>query len=369
MKRILSDVFNSGKMYMRSTVGTFFTLVFPVLLILLFGAIFSNLGSQSIPLDVQNMDDGPYSQMLTAILNETGIVDLKEIPQSEDIIQYINDESLSVALYIPANFTENIMAMQMNSSLNLPVTIILYGDFTSSSFTTARTALDAASSIMNYNLSGVQQMIFVQSSSAIPSESFEFMDFFLPGILGLTIMTTTLFGMTSMCAEYRSRGYFKLLATTALSKSEWLVSRFLIYTIILLVSILITIGVGIFVFDLSATLTPLVLAFLAVGVLLFAGIGMLLGTIIRDPETGVAIANAIGFPMMFLSGSFFEIASFPPYMQTVAQFLPLTYLNEGLRDTMIYGNTESALGNLAVMIVIAVIFFILASKLMSWKEK
>ena len=130
-----------------------------------------------------------------------------------------------------------------------------------------------------------------------------------------------------------------------------------------------TVAVGVFVFDMSATLTPLVLAFLAIGVLLFAGIGMLLGTVIRDPETGVAIANAIGFPMMFLSGSFFEIASFPPYMQTVAQFLPLTYLNDGLRDTMIYGNTESALGNLAVMIVIAVIFFVLASKLMSWKEK
>jgi len=369
MKRILSDLVNSGKMYMRSTVGTFFTLVFPVLLILLFGAIFSNMGSQSIPLEIQNMDDGPYSEMLTTILDEIGIVEVKEIPRSEDIIQHINDESLSVALHIPANFTENIMAMQMNSSLNLPVTLILYGDFTSSSFSTARSAIDAASSIMNYNLSGAQQMIFVQSSSAVPSESFKFMDFFLPGILGLTIMTTTLFGMTSMCAEYRSRGYFKLLATTALSKSEWLVSRFLIYTIILLVSILITIAVGIFVFDLSATLTPLVFAFLAVGVLLFTGIGMLLGTVIRDPETGVAIANAIGFPMMFLSGSFFEIASFPPYMQTVAKFLPLTYLNEGLRDTMIYGNTESALGNLAVMIIIAVIFFVLASKLMSWKEK
>ena len=82
----------------------------------------------------------------------------------------------------------------------------------------------------------------------------------------------------------------------------------------------------------------------------------------------MAIANAIGFPMMFLSGSFFSVQSFPGFLQGVAAFMPLTYLNNGLRDTMIYGNDASALLNLAVVLVVGVIMMITASRLMSWKE-
>jgi len=90
---------------------------------------------------------------------------------------------------------------------------------------------------------------------------------------------------------------------------------------------------------------------------------------VKDPESAVAIANVIGFPMMFLSGSFFPIESFPPFLQVAAKVLPLTYLNNGLRDTMVYGNSASSLINLGVIVVIGIVFAVLASRLMSWKEK
>jgi ABC-2 type transport system permease protein len=83
----------------------------------------------------------------------------------------------------------------------------------------------------------------------------------------------------------------------------------------------------------------------------------------------VAIANAIGFPMMFLSGCFFSVESFPSFLQGVAAVLPLTYLNNGLRDTMVYGNDAAALVNLAVVIVSGVVITLVASRLMSWKEE
>jgi ABC-2 type transport system permease protein len=72
--------------------------------------------------------------------------------------------------------------------------------------------------------------------------------------------------------------------------------------------------------------------------------------------------------MMFLSGSFFPIESFPSVLQSVAAFLPLTYLNNGLRDTMVYGNDMAALLNLAVVLVIGIVVAVAASRLMSWKE-
>jgi ABC-2 type transport system permease protein len=195
------------------------------------------------------------------------------------------------------------------------------------------------------------------------------MDFFLPGVVGITVMTNSLFAMTSICAEYRNRGYFRLLATTKISKAEWLVSKFLFFTVLLIVSLIFTYAIGKAMFEMETSLTPISFVLIAAGAFLFVSMGMLLGVIIRDPESGAAVANAIGFPMMFLSGTFFPLDSMPEYLQLIAKAMPLTYLNEGLRDTMVYSNNESALLNLAVLAVIAVVIFVAASKFMSWKER
>ena len=189
------------------------------------------------------------------------------------------------------------------------------------------------------------------------------------GTGGITVMTNSLFSMTSICASYRSRGFFKLLATTKLKKYEWLVSKFVFYSALLYVSLFVTFGIGKAAFDLEATLTPLSLLLIPAGVFLFVSLGMLVGVIIKDPESGAAISNVIGFPMMFLSGSFWPIDSMPMYMQVIAKAMPLTYFNDGLRDTMVYANSGSSLVNLLIVIVIGLVFFVLASKLMSWKEK
>ena len=74
--------------------------------------------------------------------------------------------------------------------------------------------------------------------------------------------------------------------------------------------------------------------------------------------------------MMFLSGSFWALDSMPLYMQAISKALPLTYFNDGLRDAMVYtDNVSGALSNLLVVVAIGAVFFVLASKLMSWKER
>jgi len=73
--------------------------------------------------------------------------------------------------------------------------------------------------------------------------------------------------------------------------------------------------------------------------------------------------------MMFLSGIFFNLDGMPGYMQAISKVFPLTYFNDGLRATMIYDNTEVALVNLGIVIVLGLIFFVLGSRLLSWKER
>lgn len=75
----------------------------------------------------------------------------------------------------------------------------------------------------------------------------------------------------------------------------------------------------------------------------------------------------IGFPMMFLSGSFWDLSASPEYLQWISKAMPLTYLNDGLRDTMVFGNEASALANLLIILAMGFVFFLFASRWMSWK--
>ncbi len=360
MNRLLSDTISFGRQYLRTKIGPFFSFIFPVLLILLFGAVFSAPDGGGISLPVQNLDTGPYSTALLDILNQTGYFEISMIEGEDDIVDYVNDNSLALALRVPANFSSNVAS-------SLPATVVLCGDTSRSSFPIAQGVLDAVINQMNYNLTGASPIVSFDVQFA-GSEQFTGYDFLLPGFVGLTVMVSAMYFMTSICAEHRSRGYFKLLATTTLKKSEWLSSKFIFNSIMLIGSLLVTFAVAMAAFDLKAVLTPVSLILVVAGAFMFTSLGMLLGVVVKDPESAAAVSNVIGFPMMFLSGSFWDLSASPLYLQVISKAMPLTYLNNGLRDTMVFGNETSALVNLLIVTVLGLVFFILASRWMSWKE-
>src|SRR5207237_5430541 len=114
---------------------------------------------------------------------------------------------------------------------------------------------------------------------------------------------------------------------------------------------------------------PLAIPFVIAVSVEFSSVGVVLGLFVRDPGTGAAIANAIGFPMMFLAGSFFPVDAMPSFLQTGARLLPLTHINEGLRATMTFGTEATALVDLLVTLGFAVVFFVVAARGLSWKSR
>jgi ABC-2 type transport system permease protein len=126
--------------------------------------------------------------------------------------------------------------------------------------------------------------------------------------------------------------------------------------------------VGIVVFGMTVNITPLAIVVIIASSFLFAGMGMLIGRFVKEEETADTAGGAISFPMMFLAGTFFPLEQMPAFLQTVAHALPLYYVNEGLRDSMIYNNQSDALINAVVVIAFAAVFFIAGILTMKWKE-
>jgi len=367
MRRVFADLVAFGRQYLRSRVGAFFAFAFPLILILLFGAIFSGQGSTKIPLYVQDLDDSASSHAFLDAVNATTVIEYRRIPGNVEILEYIRANSINTAMRIPADFGEKV-GLAMGGDPNATVNVTLYGDPTLSTFGIAASAVSGAATGMNFQVAGARPVIGMDTET-VAREQFKFIDFFLPGMIGFTVLTNALFAMTPTAAEYRTRKYFKFLATTTLTKGEWLLAKILFYTIIMSISAVIMFAVSALVWGGQAVLTPMTFAFIAAGCFLFTSMGMALGMYAKDVETASAVANAIGFPMMFLGGTFFQIESMPPVIQGLASVMPLTYVSEGLRATMIFGNEAKALLYLGVTIVLGIVFFLIPAKLLSWKSK
>jgi len=367
VKRIFADVTAFGRQYLRSRVGAFFALAFPVILILLFGAIFSSSGSPKVPLAVQDLDGTAASRGFVQALNNTTLITYQAIPSNVNFQEYMRQHSINVALQIPSGFQATLVEAELGNA-SAKVNVTLAGDETQSSFGIVYSAVAAVATEFNLKIANATEVVSVDQTP-FTVQQFRYIDFFLPGIIGFTILTTPMFGMTSICAEYRTRRFFKLLATTKLSKAEWLAAKVLFYVLLLFLSVAIMMLVGIGVFGMQARLTPVAVLLIVAGAFEFTSLGMVLGIFVRDPGTGEALANAIGFPMMFLAGSFFPIDAMPPFLQTLARGLPLTYINEGLRATMVFGNDGTALTYLLITLGFAVVFFFIGARGLSWKSK
>ncbi len=367
MRRIIADVKAFGLQYIRSRVGAFFALIFPIILILLFGAIFGQSGSSAVQLYVQDLDNTPASHAFVTALNNTTVVAYHAIPRDAAISDYIRAHLINTALLIPAGFQETVARARAGDP-TASVNLTLYGDPTQSSYGIALAAVNGATTQFNFQIVGARPVVLTHSQT-VTTRSVKFIDLFLPGIIGFTVLTSSLFGMTNITADYRTRKFFKFLATTTLRKSEWLLSKFIFYALLMIVSVIFMAVVSFLVFHGSPVITPLAVLLVLAGTLEFTSLGMILGLFVRDTQTAETLANAIGFPMMFLAGSFFPIDSFPPFLQGVARVLPLTYVNEGLRATMVFGNDGTAMTYLLITLALAIVFFVIPARALSWRSK
>jgi len=362
-KRIYADfkVFSVG--YLRNKFGLFFGLIFPVVLILIFGAIFSG-DTGTVNVYAQNHDEGAFGQnignnFLTA-LNESATIRVITINASENFPDFLSAHSASDGIVIPASFTQDYL-------LGQPVDITVYGSPASS---TSGIVSGTVNGYINYfNLQRYNGTTIISMTSAtVNTEQTTYIDFLIPGLIGFSILTNPMFSLVNIAADYKKNKLFKQLSLTPLTKMEWLIAKVLFYIALSAAGFLLMVAVGVFVFGAHVTLSPWLIPFLILGPMLFASLGMLVGTVAKNPETAGVIGNIVTFPMMFLAGTFFPLSMMPEYLQTVARVLPLFYVTEGLNNVMVYNNIPNALIDIAVLGIITLVIFLLAVKLFKWRE-
>lgn len=366
-RRIRINFIAQAKMFFRSPGSVFWTVAFPVLLILLFGAIFSNGGTTTYTMYVQDMDGSEASQQLIDGFNQTQVLNIVMVDNTTDADAYIKDNSISSFLIIPQGYQNALVTNPSGQSTT--TTLILRIDNSSSSALSVASIVNSVVQSLNLHLAN-GTMVVSTSIQGVSEDSnqYNFIDFFLPGVIGLTAMTTTVNWMVGLQTRYRQNGIFKKLATTPITQLEWLTSLILWQIVTVFVSVAIIMLVGILAFDVHLRLDAISVAIIILASALFSALGLIIARFVKEEETGGVAAGAITFPMMFLAGSFFPLESMPTYLQAIAKIMPLTYVNNGLRDAMIYGNTDGGMYNLLVVAMLTAVFMVVGVAISTWKQ-
>jgi len=372
LRRIGADFRVVYRSYTRNPVALFFSLIFPIILIGLFGLIFSAVGSSTTTLYVVNADhDSAPSVLFLADLNATRVVHVQLVNVSaSDLGSWLGRNDAPVGLVVPAGFGADYAA---NRSVNVTV----YTDPLDAADSGA--AVGAIDEVVNeFNLGHIRSAcgsgpgcapVVGVASAQVGSAVYSYIDYLIPGLIGFSILTSPMFSLVDISSSYRKEGIFRELSLTPLTRSEWLTARIAWYIVLTFVSAGIMIGTGVFVFGAHVTLTLGVLPFLVVGPFFFVSLGMLCGSAARTPESAALIGNIVTFPMMFLSGTFFAVSSFPPYLQAVAHALPLYYVIDGMNQVMLFQNLGRAFFDLAVVVVSSGVVFALAVRLFRWRDE
>jgi len=198
-----------------------------------------------------------------------------------------------------------------------------------------------------------------------------YVDWVLPGILGMNMMFSCLFGVGYVIVRYRKNAVLKRLKATPLTALEFvsaqLISRIII---VMLTSIVVYVGCNFF-FDfymLGSYFDLLLVALL--GAFSLITLGLLVACRSKSEELIGGLLNLTSWPMMILSGVWFSLEGAPDALKSVADFLPLTHLVAGARKVITEGATLSDISyHLGILALMSIIFLSIGAYLFNWNTE
>jgi ABC-type multidrug transport system permease subunit len=196
-----------------------------------------------------------------------------------------------------------------------------------------------------------------------------YIDFFLPGLMGLNLMGGGLWGVGFVLVDMRVRKLLKRFLATPMRRSDFLLAVMISRLLFTVADVVVLLVFGYFVFGVRCQGNYLeLMAAVLLGSATFAGIGLLVACRAQTIETISGLMNLVMLPMWICSGVFFASEKFPAGMQPVVNALPLTALNQLLRGIMLDGNSLAAmLPQVAILLAWGTVSFAIALKVFRWR--
>jgi len=203
---------------------------------------------------------------------------------------------------------------------------------------------------------------------ALRVQGTRYVDFLVPGLLAMDIMSSALWGIGWALIEIRIKKLLRRMAATPMHKSMFLASHFVTRIIVNALEFLALFVFVYFYFGVRIQgSVPALVAIFVAGCMAFAGLSILMSSRTANPRVGNGLINAITFPMTLLSGVFFSYHHFPAWAIPVVRKLPLTMLADSIRSIFNEGAGFAQVGLPAIVLAaMGAVFFFIGMKIYRW---
>lgn len=203
----------------------------------------------------------------------------------------------------------------------------------------------------------------------LSGQPIRYVDWLIPGILGMNMMFSALYGVGYIIVRYRKNGVLKRLKATPLNALEFLSAQlasrlWLILTVLLVIYV----GTNFFIgFIMHGNYLHLAAVFI-LGAFSMIGLGLVVASRLKSEELADGMLNLATWPMMFLSGVWFSLDGLHPAVQKLSQVFPLTHITHAARAIMLDGASLAEVsGDLIILALMSLIFLLLGAFLFRWE--
>jgi len=327
--------------FVREPEAVFWTFVFPIVMSIVMAVAFPSKGAQPIPIGVA---PGPNAAAVRDALARAPGTVLRDLPDGGEL----------------RALREGVVHL-----------IVVPTDPPTYRFDAARAESRTARLVVDHALkrgAGAPEP-WTAREEAIDVPGSRYIDWLIPGIVAMGIMSNGMWGIGFSIVQARMRKLLKRMVASPMRKREYLLAQLLARLLFLAPEVAVPIVFGVLAFGMPVhgSLASITLVSL-VGSLAFGALGLLLGSRARTFEAVSGLMNVAMLPMWLLSGIFFSSANFPAAAQPVIKALPLTALVDGLRAVVLEGAGPGAIrGELLVLTAWTVVPFVVALRIFKWR--
>lgn len=359
----------SFRSILRSPSAVVFSLVFP----LIFIVVFANIGGSGVKVDVGVAKTCDTTNPVYQILKRNQLLNLIKGQSADEMNKNLSKGSIDAILDIRKNVTSDWTTSPMPSPaiIKPPFSINVQYTKASSKGAILKSALNNILYQLGTAMNKGPQFAEVNETT-IQGREYRYIDFILPGMLGFSLLSSGVFGTAFVFLSLRLTLVIKRFFATPVKRYSIVLGEALARIVFALLGALFIITVGHYVFNFTlihgfATVVNM-LILSAIGLIIFMGFGFTISGVAKNESSVPPFSNIITLPQFLLSGTFFSTAAFPGWLQHISRVLPLTHLNEAMRKVAFEG---ASLADVSHQLLILGIWFIgvyvVAVKTFKWE--
>lgn len=367
------------KRFMRDGMSLFFTFLFPLIFLLVFGAIFNNQ-TTSFDVAIINHSKSEFAKQFVeqAKANNDTTLKVKDVKDMQEAREKLKHSELSGIIELPADFGEAKPAQadtpgqssaagqaQARPSGTLRV---LYAKGSEQSGNTLTAIMGQIIDGINKGMGQPEPPLKV-AGQAVGDEQLKTFDYTFTGLLAFSLLSMGIFGLANQMPTEKQKGSYRRLRASPFTAGQLILAMGIHYTIVSLLSaaMMLVVGMSVFHFNMRGDWL-LAVPFITLAALLMVGFGLLIGGWAKNENQSAPLGNLVAFPMMFLSGTFFPSFMFPEWLRTLSQFIPMTPVTDGLRLIMTeHASLAEVLPYAGAIGLWMLVVYIAAIKLFRWE--